>query len=271
MRVRPGPLVAFFFVTIAFSGCFGGDDETTESPSPTDATGGAGNGTVENATVMAVIVVSIDGNETSPVNGSIPAVVGANLTFDGSDSEGTNLTYAWDFGDDATGTNAMEVHAYAAAGLFNVTLTAASGNDTSSASVLVNVTLGGPQKGDLVWTDKKTFSGSLPAGNPNAAAVADVDYRDHTIQIVDKAPDGTPAMARRVKIVLDGSGASAVDMYLYWRRGTTNLASSTGPGLDKTLSYEGDMPAGPHVVRVRFATGANAQYTVNVELNYFAT
>jgi PKD repeat protein len=60
--------------------------------------------------------------------GASPAVPipGQSIAFDGSgssESDGAIVSYAWDFGDGATGTGATPTHAFATAGTFTVTLT----------------------------------------------------------------------------------------------------------------------------------------------------
>jgi PKD repeat protein len=62
------------------------------------------------------------------VFGSSPAVPlpGQPVSFDGrgsSDPDGTIVSYAWDFGDGATGTGASPAHAYAGPGTYTVRLT----------------------------------------------------------------------------------------------------------------------------------------------------
>lgn len=57
--------------------------------------------------------------------------------FDGTgstDPDGDALTYAWDFGDGATGTGATTSHTFAAGGTYTVTLTVDDGNGGSDAS-----------------------------------------------------------------------------------------------------------------------------------------
>jgi hypothetical protein len=271
MRKGRSVCVALVSIVVSLSGCFASDGDAGFKGQVAGDGAGDGNQT-SNQTIQAVIVVLIDGTETQIDNGTLGTIAGTNLTFDGSRSIGENLTYAWDFGDETTGSNATEVHAFAEPGLYMVALDVASGNATSSATLAINVTAAGPKPGELVWTDKKTFSGSLTIGNPNAANLPEYDHRDHTVAIVAADPDGTPAMAKKVKIVLDGSGAAALDMYVYWRGPTgTNLATASGAGPDKTLTYEGAMAPGNYVVRVRFATGAMATYTVKADVDYFAT
>ena len=64
-------------------------------------------------------------------------------TFDGtgsSDPDGDSLTYAWDFGDEATGTGPKPTHAYGAGGEYTVKLTVSDGrggvdSDTTTATI----------------------------------------------------------------------------------------------------------------------------------------
>lgn len=269
---RIGGFLSVLVVLSAVSGCVD-DGASKEHAHDTHDHGQmmeTANATKNATALIPKIVVVIDGNVTQPVNGSIPATVDANITFDGSNSTGDNLTFAWDFGDNETGTNAAEVHAYVAPGIFNVTLAITSGNQSANMSVLLNVTRATPV-GGVVWMDAKSFTGTLPVGNPNAANFANTDHRDHVVTIVAADPNGTAVVAKRVRWTLDGSGTTAVDMTLYWRSGTTNLATgSTSNSVDEVLEYEGDMPAGDYVVRVRFNAGVNASYTVSGEIDYEA-
>ena len=275
MQARWGSLFAFMWVAVALSGCSGGAGKASPSTDGTDAAVAAlGN-------VTAAISVFIEGNETATVNGTVAAVIGANLTFDGSGSNGTNLSYAWDFGDGSTGSNVSEVHAFGAVGLFDVTLTVAAGNATGSASVTVNVTASGPAPGSLVGTDKKgPFTGTLLFGNPNAvnAATYGYDHVDIPIKIL-AAWTETPAIAKKIVIRLDGSGAAAPAMGVYWRSPAgANLATSpfvstsnTSPQQDATLTYTVDMPPGDYAIRVRLQAGAQGAYSVTADIDYFAT
>ena len=75
----------------------------------------------------------------NPTSGTAPLAV----AFNGSgstDAEGTITSYAWNFGDGATGTGATVSHTYNAAGTFTATLTVTdSGNATSTASAVIVV------------------------------------------------------------------------------------------------------------------------------------
>ncbi|WP_342372829.1 PKD domain-containing protein [Propioniciclava soli] len=72
-----------------------------------------------------VTVVAPPAN-VAPVAVFTPSVTGLSVAVDGSassDSDGSIVSYAWDFGDGALGTGATVSHAYAAAGTFQVKLT----------------------------------------------------------------------------------------------------------------------------------------------------
>jgi hypothetical protein len=274
--INVGRFVGFVSVLViasAFSGCMGDADAKEHDHADHDhmESDAMDANAAANATeLVAAIAVTIDGNLSEAVNGSIPAAVGTNVTFDGSESVGDNLTFAWDFGDNETGENASETHAFAEPGVFNVTLTVTSGNETDSAYVLVNVTSAAPAAG-VIWMDTASFTGTLAVGNPNSAFQANTDYRDHTVTILGADPNGTTVLAKRVRWTLDASGPAAVDLSLYWRKDGANLATvQTSNAADETLAFEGDMVPGEYVIRVRFNAGANASYTVSGEIDYEA-
>jgi PKD repeat protein/uncharacterized protein YraI len=108
----------------------------------TDKDGGQGSDT---ATVQ---VSAANQPPTAVISGPDTAQVGQAVAFDGSgssDPEGASLTYAWDFGDGATGSGANVSHVYAAAGSYQVALTVTDdGGLTASASHAVQVSQPAP-------------------------------------------------------------------------------------------------------------------------------
>ncbi len=67
-------------------------------------------------------------------DGPYEGLVNEEITFDGtgsSDPDGTIVSYVWDFGDGATGTGAQPTHAYAAAGVYTVSLTVTDDGEAS--------------------------------------------------------------------------------------------------------------------------------------------
>jgi len=80
---------------------------------------------------------------TANANGPYTGVIDVNVSFSSAgsnDPDGEALTYAWDFGDLATSTQANPMHAYATAQIFDVTLTVSdpsllSDSDATTATI----------------------------------------------------------------------------------------------------------------------------------------
>ncbi|MFH0828701.1 MAG: PKD domain-containing protein [Candidatus Kerfeldbacteria bacterium] len=132
------------------------------------------------------------------------ATVGSQLTFDASDAidvDGDALTYAWNFGDGATGDVATPVHAYTAAGTFHGSLSVSDGKILTVMTFTVTVTTvlaTAPVSGPSATTDK-AVAGAPSTGtalitellpNPDAtqsefielhAPDADVDVSEWTL------------------------------------------------------------------------------------------
>jgi len=123
-----------------------------------------------------------------PYLGAVNTIIG----FDGSlssDPENDALTYAWDFGDGASGTGAVPTYSYSAAGVYNVCLTVSDGSLSSdpacTMAVIYDPSAGfvtgggwidspaGAYKTDESLTGKATFGfmskyqkgASVPTGN----------------------------------------------------------------------------------------------------------
>lgn len=101
---------------------------------------------------------------TPPTASFTSTAVGLDAAFNAggsTDADGTIASYAWDFGDGATGTGATATHTYAAAGTFTVTLTVTDNRGatgTSTAPLTVTV----PGAGDVVAKD--TFERTVASG-----------------------------------------------------------------------------------------------------------
>lgn len=262
---RPLSMVALV-LSLALAGCSGGGDGDGEG----DGTSTSQSQTSTGPSLVAVIQVLANGTALAPANGSIPADAGVELTFDGSGSSGAILEYAWDFGDNATGTDEAEAHAFAAGGLYNVTLTV-KGLANASASATVRVDVAADLAGQFLFTASHTFEGAITGFNVNSCMVNQgIDCNDHAIPVVDVDANGTAAIARKVTIVFDGSGPAAPQMQVYWRSPEGSNLNQTGTGAqDYVLTYDGDMPAGDYVVRVRTFLGAQGSYNGAVAVEYF--
>ncbi len=78
--------------------------------------------------------------DPKPVAGFSTAFDGLEVTFTNTSSDATS--YAWDFGDGGTSTDANPVHTYAVAGIYTVSLTATNAVGTSTSTQDVTVSAG---------------------------------------------------------------------------------------------------------------------------------
>ena len=107
-----------------------------------------------------------DPSQEPPIPGNKPnagftfAVSGLAVTFTNTTTEGQ--TYAWNFGDGQTSTEASPVHTYAAQGPYNVTLTATNTNGESSVTSMV-----------FLGIDVSTFTDAMLQGNAWKVSVDD--------------------------------------------------------------------------------------------------
>src|SRR5258705_1894289 len=140
--------------------------------------GNDGNGGTADATT-AITVNNVDRAPVADAGGSYAGITGFPVQFNGSgssDPDGDALSYMWDFGDTQSSTEMSPMHTYAAAGVYNVTLTVESGSpvlsDTDATTATTSVTL--PARALTLGGNSKT---SLGAGKPftcfQVEAVAD--------------------------------------------------------------------------------------------------
>ena len=101
------------------------------------------------------------GNNPPTASFTIPSINNLTASFDGtgsSDSDGTIVSYSWDFGDTNTGSGATTNHTYASAGTYTVTLTVTDDDGaTDDTSQNVTVTSGGG--GTFTVLDSQNFEG----------------------------------------------------------------------------------------------------------------
>jgi len=104
------------------------------------------------------------------------------VTFDGSlsrDSDGSIVSYAWNFGDGATGTGAVARHSFAAAGAYTVTLTVTDdrGLTASVSKPLTVATTANPKAAFSISpsspmvNEKVYFNGGLSTAAPGRSIV----------------------------------------------------------------------------------------------------
>ena len=91
--------------------------------------------------------------------------------FTATQTAGTNVTYAWSYGDGQTGTGATITHTYAAVGSYTAVVTATNGTSTVTATTSVSITNLAPVAD--AGTDQSVNTGALVT--LNGAASADPD------------------------------------------------------------------------------------------------
>ncbi|MFT4297059.1 MAG: PKD domain-containing protein [Micropruina sp.] len=129
-----------------------GDDKTGTGKTPTHSYPASGSYTVKltvtdnrggEHTVSHTVTVVANAKPTAAFTSSADFL---KVSFDGtgsSDSDGTVASYAWEFGDGATGTGASPQHSYAEAGSYSVKLTVTD-DDGAKDSVTKTVTVTAP-------------------------------------------------------------------------------------------------------------------------------
>ena len=123
-------------ITASHTYAAGGTD--TVRVTVTDKDGGAA------SAQTPVAVAAVNHPPTAAPGGPYSSSEGAAVAFNGagsSDPDGDALTYAWSFGDGATGTGATPSHTYADNGSYTVTLTVTDTKGAASAPVAVTATV----------------------------------------------------------------------------------------------------------------------------------
>ncbi len=68
-----------------------------------------------------------------------PTLLGENTAFTATVTAGTNLVYAWEFGDGSTAQGQFASHAYTETGVYTATVTASNPVSSEQANTLVEV------------------------------------------------------------------------------------------------------------------------------------
>ncbi|MHC4278176.1 MAG: PKD domain-containing protein, partial [Planctomycetota bacterium] len=123
-----------------------GDTASGSGVSPTHSYGAGGTYTVTltvtddlGATDQDTLTVTVNQAPVAVAGPDVIALPGEVITFDGSgstDSDGTIVSYDWDFGDTATGSGVSPTHSYGAGGTYTVTLTVTDDNNATDQDTL---------------------------------------------------------------------------------------------------------------------------------------
>ncbi len=155
-------------------------------------------GATDTAATTAIIAAEDLVPPVADANGPYSGTVGETVQFDGSgssDSDGNIVGYAWDFGDNETGTGVNPVHIYTTTGEFEISLTVTDNDglqstDTSAATIGIGplppiADVNGPYTGTVgVPVD---FDGTGSSDPNNDIASYDWDFGDGTF-VEDAGP-----------------------------------------------------------------------------------
>jgi len=98
------------------------------------------------------ISISVSSATVASISAPTAANVGETVTFDGSESTGTDLSYDWDFGDGTEhGTTATVTHSYSQAGTYTVKLTVTDSSGNSDEKI-TSIVVSDPSAPKKEWT-----------------------------------------------------------------------------------------------------------------------
>jgi hypothetical protein len=94
-------------------------------------------GSVTDTHVISITDQPIEG---LTVSNDSPTLLGEATTFTATITNGTNVSYTWDFGDDLNGTGATITHTYTIPGVYTATVTATNSVGSLTETTLVSIT-----------------------------------------------------------------------------------------------------------------------------------
>src|SRR5262249_17411033 len=159
---------------------------------------------------------------TASPGGPYAAVRNQAVTFDGSasaDADGDAITYAWDFGDGATGTGRNPTHAFTTLGAHTVTLVVNDGHDastpaTSTGTIAKQAAIGAAGPDQIVELGASVTLNGAASSDPDQDPLA-FEWRDGSGTLVGTSaavtlslPLGTQTFTLTVR---DGQGGAASD------------------------------------------------------------
>ncbi len=192
-----------------------------------------------------------------PTAALMPSCLGLDCTFFGSsssDSDGSIVSYAWDFGDGTTGTGANPQHSYLAGGAYPVTLTVTD-DDAATGSVQQTVTVTAPGTGSIAFRDDVRQNNT--SSTVNLTVPAGVQAGDGLILSLSVASTavtyGQPTgVAGFVSVGTQANGAAMVTTVWHKVAEATDVGSTVTVTLSGTakvdahlLAYSGTSLSGP--------------------------
>lgn len=238
--------------TIVSSSWDFGDGQTSTEGAPTHAYASAGQYTVTLTVTDDRGAQSTATQQVTAVAPNLPptAVIGSQadgltVTFDGSqsaDSDGSIVSYHWDFGDSASSAEQSPVHAYSASGTYSVTLVVTDNRGaTASASASVAVVKPNDPPTAVIASVATglsvTFDGSGSSDPDGSIASYAWDFGDHSTS-TEAAPVHVFAAAGTYTVTLivtddhGATGSTTTDVTVVAANiGPTAVIGSTVTGL----------------------------------------
>ena len=166
-----------------------------------------------------------------------------------SDPDGSIVSYAWDFGDDTTGSGASPSHAYASAGTYSVNLTVTD-DSGGTASVTDNVTATAPVT-PIGYVG--TTSNNVSAGNNTVSVPAGVQAGDGLLLFETDNGNGVTATAPAGWTLVDTATSGTATTRLWQRTAPAGSAgsqvtvsfSTSVKSAVQMLAYTGTSSVGP--------------------------
>ncbi len=168
-----------------------------------------------------VLVPTTGGGNQPPVARFSQSCSQLTCTFDGSassDSDGTVVSYSWDFGDGSTATGAKATHTYATAGSYGVRLTVTD-NQGATGTQLTSIS---PKKLPPV----AAFTWKCVQHDCAFDGGVSVDGGGTIISYLWTLGDGATAAGRRVRHIYASAGVRTVTLSIADDGGTTNQESA---------------------------------------------
>ncbi len=217
------------------------------------------------ATVSLSIVSPPPTLASAPTATPLPALVGQTISFSSAatDAGGSALTYAWNFGDGSSGTDATASHSYGTAGVYLATVTITN-TDGSSASAKVEVQVNSPgggtgagvdTDGDGVSDVNEILDGTDP-NDPNS---------------LKKIPMIVSALAGKVSLSIGGKDSVSVSGIIpnlpakFNPTGVVMKLNVGGIPVSFTLDSKGKGPSSAGTIQLSFKPAVRNKTTRTIE------
>src|SRR5215831_4478922 len=188
---------------------------------------------------------SIDQPPVARPGGSYSGTIGVPISFSGSassDPDGTITTYAWSFGDGATGSGVTVSHSYASSGSYTVTLTVTdNGGVTGSSQTTASVGTGGSNQ-----PPQAVMNGPYNGTAGSAVAFSAAGSLDADGSIASYAwtfGDGASGTGVTPSHIYGASGTYTVTLTVSDDQGATGSANTTAtiaPGSGQPFTWRND-------------------------------